>query len=192
MTRHCRMIAAALFLAACADTPTAAREGARPPGARATLTQTVWTIFTTQTPASTLDATGGWEVGTRFYTDTPGCVVGVRFWRAVGETGSHRVNLWTNSGTRLGTIVFTPTGSGWKEAYFGGPVCLDTLTYYRVSVNTNTKQVKTFGAFDSGPIVNGPLTGNLGYYGQPTGSMPTTSTGSNFFVDPIFDTSISY
>jgi hypothetical protein len=59
-------------------------------------------------------------------------------------------------------------------------------TYYRVSVNTNTKQVKTMGFFDGGPVINGPLVADKGYYGQPTGSMPTTATGSGFFVDVTF------
>jgi hypothetical protein len=60
--------------------------------------------------------------------------------------------------------------------------------WYRVSVDTNTKQVKTFGAFDNGPIANGPLAATSGYDGQPTGSMPPTPSNSNLFVDVIFDT----
>lgn len=52
--------------------------------------------------------------------------------------------------------------------------------------NTNSKQVKTFGYLSSGPIVNGPLVADAGYYGQPTGERPTTQTGSIFFVDVVF------
>lgn len=150
-----------------------------------------YTIFTSQTPASTLDATPGWEVGTRFYTSVEGCVIGFRFYRASGETGSNQVKLWTNSGTLLRSRTVASSGTGWKELYLYHPladhrVCIAANTYYRVSVNTNTAQVKTFGAFDNGPITNGPLTATQGYYGQPTGSMPGTVSNSNFFVDVIF------
>ena len=33
----------------------------------------------------------------------------------------------------------------------------------------------------------GPLTADAGYYGQPTGSMPTTSSTSSYFVDVVFE-----
>ena len=46
--------------------------------------------------------------------------------------------------------------------------------------------MKTFGYLDSGPIVHGALVGDLSYYGQPTGSMPTSSSGSIYFVDVTF------
>jgi hypothetical protein len=37
---------------------------------------------------------------------------------------------------------------------------------------------------DSGPDQS---LADAGYYGQPTGSMPTTQTGSIFFVDVVFE-----
>lgn len=192
MIRRCLLATGVVALAACADTPTAVPDRAAPQDGLRLFTSTTWTIFTTQTPASTVEnspGSPGWEVATRFYTTQKGAVKGLRFWRAVGETGTNTLRLWMHSGTQLGSGSVS-SGSGWQYAYFSGPICLIPYTYYRVSVNTNTKQVKTFGAFDSGVIANGPLVADGGYYGQPTGSMPTTFSGSNFFVDVIFDTGI--
>jgi hypothetical protein len=52
--------------------------------------------------------------------------------------------------------------------------------------------VKTFGFFQNGPIVNGPLVATAGFYGQPTGSRPTNHTYSAFFVDVIYDTGFGF
>lgn len=100
--------------------------------------------------------------------------------------------LWTNSGTSLRSRGVASSGTGWKELYLYHPlvdhrVHISANTYYRVSVNTNSAQVKTFGAFTNGPITNGLLVATSGYYGQPTGSMPTTASDSNFFVEMIFE-----
>lgn len=200
MRRFLLAASAALALAACADSTTHAPTASDAPRhARSPRTipdptmQTVTNIFTSQTPASTLDTGGSaWEVGTRFFVTDSGCITGFRYWRGVGETGTVRFNLWDNSGNRLATVTDTPSGSGWHTKNLTGVVCLDLNTYYLVSANTNTKQVKTFGAFNSGPIVNGDLTATEGYYGQPAGSRPTTSSGSNFFVDVYFDDGWSY
>jgi rhodanese-related sulfurtransferase len=58
-------------------------------------------------------------------------------------------------------------------------------TYYLASVNTNNWQAKTYNGSPS-PIVNGPLTADLSYYGQPMDKMPGQSSYSWYFVDVIF------
>lgn len=191
MKRFFLAAAAALSLAACADVGPSPVEPAAPRFAIGDR----WNIFTTQTPAETLDAAPGWEVATRFKTSVDGCVVAMRFWRAEGETGSNTLKLWTDSGILLGEFTRTFSSSGWKTILLRRPIqnvddsiCIFSDTYYRVSVNTNNKQVKTYGYFNTyGPIVRGPLTADAGYYGQPTGSMPTQHSGSIFFVDVTFE-----
>lgn len=188
MKRLLAAAAAALALAACADSGTPVEP--RAPSGRPAPTKYYYsqqTIFTTQTPASTLDATGGWEVGTRFTTTREGLVSGFRFWKAVGETGSHTAKLWTTSGL----LVYSAspafeTASGWQSTYSVISVVIPAGTYI-ASVNTNTKQVKTFGYFtDNGSIVRNYLTADAGAYGQPTGSKPGTISGSAYFVDVNF------
>jgi hypothetical protein len=154
-----------------------------------------YSIFTTQTPESTLDAAPGWEVATRFKTSAPGCVVRLRYYRPAGETGTNTVKLWSDSGTLLASQSFSSGTTGWHYVelrnhgigpYVDLSICIPTNTYFRVSVNTNTKQAKTFAGLST-PIVNGPVTADGSYYGQPTGSMPTNFSGSTYFVDVVFE-----
>lgn len=187
MRRFFTAVAAALALAACTDTVTgpSSPEVAAP---RASTAQAAtWTIFTSEVPEETLDASPGWEVATQFRTSKEGKVIGFRFWRADGETGTNTGRLWTESGTELASATFPSGGTGWQEVYLSNPVSLATSTNYLVSVNTNTAQVKTFGYLQNNPITNGPLTADFSYYGQPTGSMPTSGSYSIFFVDVIFE-----
>lgn len=181
------LVAAALALAACSDSithPTA--EGTAPVLSQAP----TWTIFTSQTPTETLDATPGWEVATRFSSSKAGKVIGFRFWRANGETGTNTARLWQDNGTQLASASFSSGGTGRQTVYLNNPVSIAAGTSFRVSVNTNSAQVKTFGYLQNNPIVNGPLTADYSYYGQPTGSMPTNGSFSTFFVDVIFEENV--
>jgi hypothetical protein len=189
MKRAHLMITAALTLSAC-DTGPALVE----PGPPSFSSGQSWAIFTTQTPAQTLDASPGWEVATRFYTTVAGCISHLHFYRASGETGTNYVKVWTNSGTLLYSSTIASSGSGWRtldltpliSPPINEEICIPSGTYYRVSVNTNTKQAKTYGYLDNGPIINGPLVADYSYYGQPTGSMPTQGSGSIYFVGVTF------
>lgn len=193
MKRFLPMAVAALTLAACTETTGSSIA----PGTSSYSVGQEWRIFGGQTPASTIDATGGWEVGTRFYFTVRGCITKLHFYRALGETGDNYIKVWTNSGTLLYSdrIANAYSSPGWKtldlSPLVGPSVDLSICnivrgTYYRVSVNTNTKQVKTFGYFDGGPVINGPLVADRGFFGQPIGSMPTQSSGSGYFVDVTF------
>ena len=186
MKRLLTAAAAALTLAACADagTPVEPRTPAGP-----NLTKYYYgaeNIFTTQTPASTLAATGGWEVGTRFTTSREGIVTGFRFYKASGETGTHTARLWDSSGNEVAHQTFSgESSSGWQTVYLDAAVTLSAGTYM-VSVNTNVYQVKTFAYFDNNPIYRSYMTADAGAYGQPIGSKPSTISGSAFFVDVLF------
>lgn len=186
-------LAAALLLAACADDnplrPEARPEAAGPQLATAPVGPQ-WSLYGSQSPDQTNDATPGWEVATRFRTSKAGKVIGFRFWRASGETGTNTARLWTDGGQQLRSKSFTTSGTGWQTVYLttAERVSLQTNTNYRVSVNTNTAQVKRGGAYVSdGSLSSGPLYSDGGYYGQPTGSMPTSQSASYFFVDVIFE-----
>jgi hypothetical protein len=185
-------IAAALLLAACSDNnPTLVQDAPEPmqPNFATAPVGARWSLYTNQSPTETLNAAPGWEVSTRFTSSNQGKVIGFRFYRASGETGTNTARLWTDNGQQLASASF-PGGSGWQEVYLSASAAASIAanTNYRVSVNTNTAQVKTGGGYAyNGDLSNGPLYSSGSYYGQPTGSMPTSSSASYFFVDVIFE-----
>jgi len=186
-------LAAALLLGACSDNNPAAVENGREPTQPKLATAPVgarWSLYGSQTPTETLDAAPGWEVATRFTSSKKGKVVGFRFYRASGETGTNTARLWAENGTQLASATFPSGSTGWQEVYLSAAAAasINANTFYRVSVNTNAKQVKTGGGYAFvGSLSSGPLYSEGGYYGQPTGSMPNSYSSSYFFVDVIFE-----
>ncbi|MBW8866095.1 MAG: DUF4082 domain-containing protein, partial [Acidobacteria bacterium] len=74
------------------------------------------------------------EVGLKFSTDVGGVVNGLRFYKAVTNTGSHVGHLWTKSGTMLATVTFTgESASGWQQANFASPAIIQANTVYVIS-----------------------------------------------------------
>jgi hypothetical protein len=150
-----------------------------------------WTLYTTQLPDQELDATGGWEVGSRFRSSKPGRIIGFRFYRAENETGTNYGRLWSNTGTKLKTSNAFPPGTGWVTVMLDNPVTITAGTTYRVSVNTNTRQAKRGGGYAyDGPLGTGPLYSDGGYYRQGAGLFPNTSSASYFFADVIFEETV--
>jgi hypothetical protein len=147
-------------------------------------------MFTTQTPTET-DTAANYEDGTQFSSSVRGSIVGLRYWRAVGETGTHTGRLWDDAtGHLLGQLTFTSdTGSGWITTMFSSPIAITANTVYRVSYNQNAKNVKISCGLNP-PITNGPLTALQGGYITPSGNFPGppngTNTCSNLFADIIF------
>lgn len=152
-----------------------------------------WSLYSSQTPTEFLDAAPGWEVGTRFTSSKPGKIIGFRFYRAPGETGTNYGRLWTNSGKQLKQSRPFPSGEGWVTIMLDNYVDILANTTYRVSVNTNSRQAKTGGGYAfNGALGSGPLYSDGGYYGQPVGYWPYNSSASYFFVDVIFEEYPSY
>lgn len=144
-----------------------------------------YTLYTSEYPDTTLDATpDGWEVGTKFTSSTRATVIGFRFWKAVGESGTNTVKLWSNGGTQLTSENFPNGSPGWVDVAASPTVHIIRNAVYVVSVNTNVKQVKRAGAYVyDGAISSGALYSDTGYYGQPIHSKPGSSSASYFFVD---------
>lgn len=183
MRRFLLAATAALSLSACSDSSAPLLE----PGPPSFASGDAWELVPNPPPPDPpLNAAPGWEVATQFYATESVCVLYLRFYRAVGETGTNRIRLWkVATGQQIVSRIVQSTGPGWQSEYVSSVVCLEPYTYYRVSVNTNTAQIKKYGFFSNGPIVNGPMVSTSGYYGQPTGGMPITSSPSYFYVDLI-------
>jgi hypothetical protein len=116
------------------------------------------TLFTTQVPDPMPAMDMPFELGLRFKSTVAGDVVGIRYWRVVGDQGPHVGHLWAVDGSLLATVSFdNESASGWQEARLAQPVAITAGQIYVTSVNT----LKVFAvAFQSlvPPVTNGPLT----------------------------------
>ena len=136
-----------------------------------------------------------------FTTDTTGYITGARFYKAAANTGTHVGSLWSSSGTLLAQATFTnETASGWQQVSFSTPVAVTAGTTYVVSYYA-PKGHYSLGANGLSSQVNAPPLYGLATASAPNGngvflygSAPAFPTGtynaSNYFVDPVFTTSV--
>jgi hypothetical protein len=136
------------------------------------------------------------EAGVKFRSDASGFITGLRFYKYAQNTGTHIGNLWTTSGTLLGTATFSSeTASGWQQASFSPPVAVSAGTTYVASYHSNTG----FYALDEPGLTTGVDTpplhalsdsaagGNGVYAYSATSVFPTqTFDASNYWVDVVF------
>jgi hypothetical protein len=156
-------------------------------------------IFGNATPTVTsVSDPSSVELGVKFRTDTPGFVTGVRFYKGATNTGTHIGNLWTRTGTLLGTATFSgESASGWQTVSFSSPVPVAANTTYIASYFApNGHYAFTAGglssAVDNPPLhalANGTDGANAVFGYSASTAFPTSaSNGSNYFVDAVFNT----
>ncbi|WP_179956692.1 DUF4082 domain-containing protein [Amycolatopsis anabasis] len=161
----------------------------------ATCPCTIWDDFATPAVASAPDSAV--EVGTKVRFDSRGQVLGVRFYKGPGNTGTHTGSLWSASGTRLATGTFTgESASGWQTLMFANPVDVQSGTTYVVSYYApNGGYANTAGYFGGGgadygamhALANGADGGNGVYrYGAGGGFPASTYNAGNYWVDAIW------
>jgi hypothetical protein len=140
------------------------------------------------TPVTTASGEGAtWEQGTRFSSDRDGYVTDICFYKALGETGTHVGNIWSDTGSKLASAMFTnETSSGWQCKKLSAPFPISAGVKYRVTYNINNLVAKTFGALGS-PVTKAPLTAWGANFSTPGGTFPTTGSTSNLFADVKFN-----
>ena len=142
------------------------------------------------------------ELGVRFYSDTPGYVTGIRFYKSAANTGAHIGNLWSSSGTLLASATFTSeTASGWQQVNFSGPVAITANTAYVASYHTTIGHYAGDASyFATAGVNNAPLhtyantstTPEGPYTYGSTSQFPTSTYNSaNYWVDVAFSASAS-
>jgi hypothetical protein len=146
--------------------------------------------------------TGAVELGMKFRPNVGGYVTGVRFWKgSAAMAGTKTGRLWSSSGALLATATFSAeTATGWQTATFSTPIAVSAGTLYVVSYFApQGRYAVSNGFFTSSGVTNGPLYalrdgesgGNGVYRYAATSGFPTdTFQGSNYWVDPIFVTSL--
>jgi hypothetical protein len=137
------------------------------------------------------------ELGVKFRSDSNGNVIGIRFYKAGTNTGTHVGNLWTSTGTRLATATFTnETASGWQQANFSTPVAITANTVYVASYHTNSGHYSDDQNYFAGKGVDNPplhalANGVSGFngvfaYGSASSFPSQGWNSSNYWVDVIF------
>jgi hypothetical protein len=119
---------------------------------------TIWT--TTAAPAVvTVSDNSAVELGVRFRTNVAGYITGLRFYKGPSNTGTHTGSLWTNTGTRLGSVTFTgESASGWQAATLGAPVAVAANTTYVASYHTTSGFYSATNNGLGSAVTRGPLT----------------------------------
>ncbi|MBJ6725747.1 DUF4082 domain-containing protein [Geomesophilobacter sediminis] len=137
------------------------------------------------------------ELGVKFRSDSSGYVLGIRYYKAARNTGTHVANLWSTNGTRMATATFTGEGaSGWQQVNFATPVPVTGGTVYVASYHTNAGYYSCDQYFFSGKGVDAPplhaladgSAGGDGVYAYGTNSSyPSQSWRSaNYWVDVVY------
>jgi Domain of unknown function (DUF4082)/Fibronectin type III domain len=154
------------------------------------------TVFDFATPAvADSGDTSSVELGMKFKADYDGSIVGVRFYKATTNTGTHIGSLWTTGGTRLAQVTFTnESASGWQSANFSSPVAVTAGTTYVVSYfdaggHYSVTAQGLASAVDNPPLHSIPdATSANGLYAYSAAStFPTNSyNASNYMVDVLY------
>ena len=145
------------------------------------------------TPAVASDSdTGSVELGVKFSSTVAGTVSAIKFYKGVGNTGTHTGTIWSSSGTAIATATFSAeTATGWQTATFSNPVTIAPGETYTASYHAPNGRYADTTNFFTAPTSSGPLTmqNNAGVYAYGGSSLfPTSSYNStNYWVDVVFN-----
>ncbi|TAT91458.1 DUF4082 domain-containing protein, partial [Rhizobium ruizarguesonis] len=157
---------------------------------------TTYSLFSASTTPAQTNLNDGQqlELGVKFTSNVAGDVTGIRFYRSANDNGQNVVDLWSSTGTKLGTATFTTTtASGWQTVNFTNPVTIAANTTYVASYHTTGAYVATANFYTTA-VTSGPLTapasgnGVYRYGGSATaGIFPNATFGaSNYWADVVF------
>jgi phosphodiesterase/alkaline phosphatase D-like protein len=157
--------------------------------------RSIWSSTTVPAVLANNDA-ASIEVGVKFRASVNGHITGIRFYKGAGNTGTHKGNLWTATGTLLSTATFTnETASGWQQVNFTEPVAITANAVYVASYHAPVGRYSVdYSYFAPAGVDNGPLralrdgeSGANGVYLYGPGGFPTqTYASSNYWVDVVF------
>ena len=156
-----------------------------------------YTLWPASATPSTFSTSGGAaELGVKFHSDVAGYIQGIRFFKNSSDTGTDTGQLWTESGTLLGQVVFTgETGSGWQQMKFSSPIPISANTTYIAAYHTTSGYFSyNLNYFTSAGVDNAPLHApangvdpNGVYVYSSTPAFPqSTYNATNYWVDVVF------
>ncbi len=130
------------------------------------------------------------NLGMRFTSSQAGTIVGMKYYKGIGDGGEHVGSLWTGTGTLLAQATFTgETASGWQTVTFSNPVQITANTTYAVSYFSHGHYASTANYFTAPRTVGSltaPATNGFFDYAGHTAFPTSGSGGTNYWVDVIF------
>ena len=142
------------------------------------------------------------ELGVKFRSEVAGTIKGIRFYKASLNTGTHVGNLWSSTGTLLGSIIFSnETASGWQQMLFATPVAIASNTVYVASYHCTIGHYSADLNYFTGKGADNPplhalangVSGGDGVYAYGTSSAFPNSTwnAANYWVDVVFQAAVA-
>ena len=131
-------------------------------------------------------------LGLQFYSDVPGSVTAVRFYKGPHNIGTHIGTLWSSGGTKLAEITFSgETASGWQQANFSAPISIAANTPYVISYLAPQGNYAYDPLYSWSTLNAAPLhvpNSSPGVYSFGSGVLfPTRSySAGNYWVDLVF------
>jgi hypothetical protein len=152
-------------------------------------------FWTPSTVPNTPDVAGdaaAVTLGLQFYSDVPGSVTGMRFYKGQNNSGPHVGILWSSTGSQLAQVTFSgETATGWQQANFSSAVNIlantpYVLSYFAPKGNYAVNEPYSWSGLNATPLhVSGSTPGVYAY--GATATFPQGSfNSSNYWVDPIF------
>ena len=160
----------------------------------------IWPTTATPKVIGTSD-TQSVELGVKVRADVSGTVTALRFYKGTANTGLHTGTLWSSTGLKLATVIFTnETASGWQQAALATPVAVTGGTTYVVSYHAPVgRYAVDTGYFSSVSTTKAPvralgagIDGPDGLYSYAAGTIfpASTASSSNYWVDVVFIPSV--
>ena len=131
------------------------------------------------------------NLGVKFDSSQSGLVTGLKYYKGIGDTGTHVGSLWSSDGTLLASATFTnETASGWQYVTFANPVAITAGTTYVASYSSNGHYAST-GNFFTTEYTNGILStsgADASVYTFGAGNLfPTSVSTANYWVDILLE-----
>ena len=145
------------------------------------------TLYGDLAPTAVADPdAGAVELGVQFRPSVAGEVIGVRFFKQRGNTGTHTGSLWSG-GVRLATATFVAEGPvGWQQVTFAKPVPVAAGQILVASYLAPRGHYSVTNPY-SFPAINGTLTALRGVYRYGGGYPTNVYQSSNYWVDVRFN-----
>ncbi len=144
------------------------------------------------TPAVASDSDAQFvNVGVKFSSSQSGTILGIKFYKGLGDGGTHVGAIWSSTGTLLASATFVnETTSGWQTVIFSNPISVSAGTTYVASYSSSGHYASSDNSLrhgkDQRPADRTSRQWLLYLRNGHPFSRRTRRGGTNYWVDVIF------